>query len=252
MKAKHPIILSILMALVPVALLTAAGVVIVVTSADDAEAVIIDSIAVLFSIAIGFISIKKLNFNLTQLGFRRVNAGGIRRAYGFIPIICAELIAIVAMPITLKSGTVIVLYIAFTCFVGINEELYFRGLIFSVLRRIGDKKAILISALIFACGHAATALSGANPAYVSAQIAFAFLFGVVTTEILLLSGSIIPIMVWHFLHDLICYITGNRFDSRALVILAAQIAILVVFALIYWREIGRDAAESKTKSRNDS
>lgn len=67
--------------------------------------------------------------------------------------------------------------VLFTVAVGFNEELYFRGLSFSFLSRIGRKQAVIGSAVVFGVLHAANALSGTNPLEVLLQIAFAFLAG---------------------------------------------------------------------------
>lgn len=87
-------------------------------------------------------------------------------------------------------------------FVGIAEELFFRGIIPVVLgRAFGESGVIFWSTVLFALAHAASALSGTSPLIILLTIVNAALFGWMAMEFRRLYGNIIPLMAIHFLFD---------------------------------------------------
>ena len=87
-------------------------------------------------------------------------------------------------------------------FVGISEEVYFRGIIPRCLKEAFSAKGILIaSTLIFAVGHIATALTGSNISEIALTVLNALIFGWLAMEITIASSSVVPAALVHFLFD---------------------------------------------------
>jgi membrane protease YdiL (CAAX protease family) len=225
--------------MIPIICMTAAGAALAITSASEEKSLIIQAIAVAISSIAGLFIVKALNISYRDVGFCPLKSGSVRDALFLIPMVAVEAAQIALGPISVKDGRLFSVAVIFTLLVGLNEELYFRGLILQALRQIGTAKAIVISSAIFGVGHAATALSGASPQYVAAQIIFAFLFGFAAAEFKVITGSILPLIAWHFMHDLFGVIDGGIGDAvegTAIIVLVAQIAILIAAAIIYWKK----------------
>jgi len=94
--------------------------------------------------------------------------------------------------------------------------------------------------MLFGILHSANLLGGKQPLYVILQVIFAFIFALVCSEIVVITKSLIPVILWHTLHDFIAYITNDNFNNLALIILAVQCVILIIFAFVLWRKIEDD------------
>ncbi|MCW07411.1 CPBP family intramembrane metalloprotease [Listeria monocytogenes] len=73
-----------------------------------------------------------------------------------------------------------VVLLFFTLFVGISEEVFFRGLILSKLKSENMNSAIMISSALFAVLHLTNLAGGVSIEYAILQLLFAFIFGIVT------------------------------------------------------------------------
>ena len=94
----------------------------------------------------------------------------------------------------------------------IFEEILFRGYILQSLRRFGDFYAVLISALIFALFHGNFT-----------QLPNAFVMGVAMAFLAVRTGSLIPVMILHFI---------NNFAATALDVYVLQNANELVEVLV--------------------
>ena len=87
-------------------------------------------------------------------------------------------------------------------FVGISEEVYFRGIIPRYLKEEFSTKGIVLwSTLIFGIGHVATAFTGSNVFEIALTVLNAFIFGWLAMEMTIISSNIIPVFLVHFLFD---------------------------------------------------
>jgi membrane protease YdiL (CAAX protease family) len=93
--------------------------------------------------------------------------------------------------------------VLFTLFIGIDEEIYSRGLVFGVLERYGTWVAILVSSLDFGLLHITNYyFGGQNLDVTIAQMIGAASFGFMAAGLMLYSGSIWPSIIFHGLSDL--------------------------------------------------
>jgi len=89
------------------------------------------------------------------------------------------------------------LYIVSMCFVGILEEVIFRGLLFKGMSKGGMTAAIIISSLTFGMGHAVNLFLGAAVLDTLLQLMYASAIGFCYTALFLASGSILPCIISH-------------------------------------------------------
>lgn len=165
--------------------------------------------AIFFAIAciIGFIFYKKYKGKSEQ-----VYLTAKKEMLWFFPIIISELLVfLTGVQFTQSLLHYFVLFL-FTVFVGISEELFFRGIILEILSQKSQKYAIL-------------------------QVIFAFIFAIVAAQITISSKSILPAIVWHFTHDFIAFVTGDQMNLTAIIILIIQCAILILYSIYLDRKI---------------
>jgi membrane protease YdiL (CAAX protease family) len=99
----------------------------------------------------------------------------------------------------------------------------------------GSKKAIIWSSVIFGTLHLINALNGKDVLYLILQMLFAFLVGFVLAEIVSITKSLWVVIIWHGAHDFISFTTSEALDLSGLIVLAVQVAILLIFAIGIWK-----------------
>jgi len=234
---RHPLRSAILLALIPILFATAAGVISVVAGLNETQILITQTVSFGISIILGIFIMKKSKLGYEAFGFRNPDVTKNQSVLFFLPLLVAEILPFMNGFNTSISFLTIMLLFLFAAVVGINEELFFRGLIFKVLSTKSAKYAVIASAVLFGIGHAATALSGSDPLYVVILIIFAGLFGLVCAEIVVITKSIIPVIIWHGLHDFIANITLETMSTLGITLLIAQTVILCLYAIYLWRKI---------------
>jgi len=242
--SRHPLRSAILLGLIPILFATASGVISVVFALSDTQILITQTLSFCISILLGLLLVTKSKLGYEAFGFRRLDINTNLKVLYFLPLLSAELLPFMNGFNQSVSLLQIGLLFLFAAAVGINEELFFRGLIFKVLSIKGKKYAVIVSSLLFGIGHAFTALSGSDPIYVIILIIFAGLFGLICAEIVVITKSIIPVIVWHGLHDFIANITLETMSTLSITLLIIQTLILFIYALFLWRKLKFEKLES--------
>jgi len=203
---------------------------------DEMLTITVMTIAVAVSAAIGILIMKKSRFTIAEYGFNKYLSKNTNKVWFYIPLIVIELIPIIVYGFNNKISAPMYIMIAlFTISVGFNEEIYFRGLAFKFISDRGVKKAIIWSSVIFGILHIANALNGKDLPYIILQVSFAFLIGFVFAEIVSITKSIWVVIICHFAHDFISMSTGETLDRNAIIILAVQTVILLIYAIVLWK-----------------
>lgn len=193
------------------------------------------------SIIIGLIIMKKSDSGMGEYGISRGKAGTSKKVVWYLPIFLMELLPVVAYGFQdLDSVATTAILLLSTLAVGINEEIYFRGIALKVLKIKGNKKAVVGASVVFGVFHTINLLNGKNILYVLLQVIFAFLVGLVLAEIVCLTGSLIGVIVWHTTHDFIAYSTGDALDTKGLIILIVQVVVLLGYAVYLWKPATKD------------
>ena len=136
-----------------------------------------------------------------EVGFASFDFKGCKKVLYFIPLL------VIFVPVAIKGFYVksigyvlgsLFLYL----FVGISEEVYFRGIIPRYLKEEFSTAGIVLwSTLIFGIGHIATVLAGGNAFEIALTVLNAFIFGWLAMEMTIISSNIIPVIAVHFLFD---------------------------------------------------
>lgn len=86
-------------------------------------------------------------------------------------------------------------------------------------------------------GHLANCIGGQNVFLTILHVFWAFTFGIVFAEMYLLSKSIYPIVILHFLHDFFGYIQTEIVNSFSITLYACHVVILVIYCVLLWRKL---------------
>lgn len=233
---KHPYTSAFLIGLLCV-FMTALGTAIPQIIRLDVDAqLVVTTIFLIISIAIGIFIMKKSRFTFSDYGFQKRKKDTDKKVWWYIPLLVIEILPIVSAGFS--SEVTVFQYIIlffFTVAVGFNEEIYFRGLAFKAMEEKGRKQAIIWTSVIFGVLHLINALNNKDVLYLILQMFFALLVGFVLAEIVSISRSLWGVILWHAAHDYIASVTGEVLDTTALLILAIQVGILLVYALYMWK-----------------
>jgi len=149
-------------------------------------------------IAVGFIrlffpmALSRLKFKITAKKFL---ISSLVIAYLILPSLFGSGFASFSVPQILEG-------LIFALFIGIDEEAFSRGLIYSIFESYGVWIAAAVSSIHFGLLHAGNALWGGQSwSYTSAQICSAAAFGFLCVGLMLYSGSIWVPIVLHGLND---------------------------------------------------
>lgn len=161
----------------------------------------------------------------------------------FIPIIFLELIVLFGGITKDMSAVRFITLLFFTISVGVAEEVFVRGLMLNTLKPNGIKYAIITSSVLFGILHLSNILGGADPVYTALQIIFAGLFGFTAANIVVLQGSLIPVIIWHFIHDFLAFFTGNSHSAGQglgqweIIVAGVQAITMLIYALFLYKKI---------------
>lgn len=234
---KHPLLLSIFLAVVTIAFMIFAGIIISVRGVNDVDAILVQGIFIWISAILGLLIMKISDVSMREYGLQLNGKIFSKKMLWFLPIITVEACAFCAGMNDEVTMKIFIILVLFTIGVGINEEIYYRGLILKLLKIKGTKYAIIVSSIIFGLVHAFNALAGKDIIYIILQILFAALFGFVCAEITILSKSLIIPIIWHAVHDLLALTTSQRLDTTALVILGVQSFVLIIYSVYLWKKV---------------
>lgn len=202
----------------------------------------------IISILIGFLIIKILPLNLQQVGFKKIPYKASKKTLYFLPLIIVVLLNPIGTGIESLSLVRIFVILLFSAVVGLNEELYFRGIILSLFQD-HFKKGIFVSALCFSLGHLINFLSYPDMMFVLLQVVFALAIGMAFAEIAIISKSLWPVTLLHASIDFTGLLSENmEMDTRAIVVSVVQILILVGYSIILWKKIPKSYLNQIKKS----
>lgn len=203
-----------------------------ITEAKEPVSYLIMAGGVAISAILGLFIMKRSKLTMEQYGFRRPAEGSISQVWLFVPLLLLELAPLLIYGFHFEKAPIVyVVLLLFTIIVGFNEEMFFRGLVYKFLQPRGTRAAIIGSSIIFGVLHAVNALGGDNVWLVLLQVGFAFLAGLVLVQIVELTKSLWVGILWHIVHNFLSFSTEEVFDDKAIVVVAAQVIILIIYAI---------------------
>lgn len=177
------------------------GVISVVLSLDTVDILFLQGAFMLISLIPPTVLVWIGKWNKNDIGFSRFEFDSCKKYLFFSPVLII-FIPVAMQGLHIKSFGYVLGSLFLYLFVGISEEIYFRGIIPHYLKKeYSLKETILISTLIFGIGHIAIALTGSNLFEIVLTMLNAFIFGWLAMEITILSSSIVPAIMIHFFFD---------------------------------------------------
>jgi membrane protease YdiL (CAAX protease family) len=120
----------------------------------------------------------------------------------WLPTIYLAVFAGIAITLGLPSGRSLAFILVNTCFVGLSEELMFRGILFSGLRsRLGPRSSIWICCILFGAIHVLNAFQTGLVEAAMLQAVAAFMTGTLFLALRMRTGSLFPVIVLHAVWD---------------------------------------------------
>ena len=126
----------------------------------------------------------------------------------------------------------------FTLSIGMAEELYFRGILCNIWLKKGPVRAMVVSSVLFGVCHLLNIAGGSGLAVTLLQICFAILYGLVFALIFIRSGSLIPCVLLHALHDLCSFLSAEGSVTMSIVLGAIQTVILILYFVYLLKTTG--------------
>jgi len=233
---RHPWLVALGSSLVPVVFTAGGFAVAQVRGLDDLGTYLTVAVAVTVSALVGLLIMWRARPLLRDFGLRtpRNAAGALWWAPPAAVVALVLLGSGVAVRLAVVPGIV---WLAVA--VGLNEEFFYRGVVFKVMRRYGTRRAIVYSALIFGVLHLANLGNGSSVGYLILQVLFSALFGFVTAELVAVTGSLWPGVAFHAAYDTVAYLGGDSSSTTALVGLAVQVMLLGGYGWWLWRCLPR-------------
>lgn len=224
-------IFSITLMIFPVA----SGVIIVMKHLDALQSYWLQGIFMMLSIAVPAIFILITRIKPHQIGLNRVEKGSVKTVLYFIPIVASK-IGFLFGGINHDIHTIVALAF-FTTAIGLSEEIYFRGIILrKLMTGFTIKQAIILSSALFAIIHASQAFSGLGIIMVMLTIINALIFGIITSEIVILTKSMIPVIIWHIMYDFINWIVLVK-GTNEVILIVIQSVIVILYAGYLWAKL---------------
>jgi len=242
MQKSKPVLLSIIWTIVILIFPVISGVIATVFKMNQIVIFLIQGCFMLLSISIPVIYVCKKKIDVKEIGVRKAESGSIRKTLLFIPLLLAEL-PLILVGVDFKGFTYVSVLAFFTLMVGISEELYFRGIILKLLKdNFSVKQTIIISALVFGIGHSASILAGESIVEVLLQIINAIMFGILAAEIVILTKSLFPVIIWHFLFNFVNYIS-LAISTSEYIANGIQEIIMIIYAVYLWNIVSQENAQ---------
>jgi len=225
------LVFSVILMIFPVT----SGVIVVMNGMDAIQSYWMQGVFMMLSMAVPVVFMWITKMKPAQIGFTRVEKGSIKTVLYFVPIIASK-IGFLIFRVDSNTQTIIALAF-FTIMIGLSEELYFRGIILRKLRSCFTiKQTVILSSVFFAAVHASQAFSGTGIIIVTLTIINALIFGIVASEIVMLTKSIIPVIIWHTLYDFINWISLVK-ETTEVTLIMIQSVIMVVYAYYLWTKL---------------
>jgi membrane protease YdiL (CAAX protease family) len=225
------LIFSIVLMIFPVA----SGVIVVMNDMDAIQSYWLQGVSMMLSISVPAIYMWITNMKPAQIGFIGIEKGSIKTVLYFLPVIAAKM-GFLFYGINHDIHTIMALAF-FTIAIGLSEEFYFRGIVLRKLRICFTiKQTVILSSVFFAAVHASQAFSGAAIFMVALTVINALLFGIVASEIVVLTKSIISVIIWHMLYDFINWIALIQ-GTIEIVLIIIQSVIMIAYAIYLWTKL---------------
>jgi len=113
------------------------------------------------------------------------------------------------------------------------EEVAFRGVLLTFfLVKYSKRKSIIFSSLGFGIIHFFNILSGRDPVWVSGQVIWAFILGLFYGYLFIKTGSLLPVMLFHYFGNLFVGSLNGYIQETASVVIQVLFGVTFTLGLI--------------------
>jgi uncharacterized protein len=218
---KKPVLAAILIQLLLLIAVTASGTIATIKELDYTSAVLI-SFTPMALVIMNYLTARR---RWGQIGFKPLGTIPSGGWLYYLPLI-AVLIIICSKGLKAMPFSSVLFFIFFTLLVAFVEETVYRGLILNIMLKKGKLAAVLTSSLLFGITHILNALSGQDMTGTMIQIGYSLLVGLVLALLMIRNQNIIPLIMFHFLHNLFQFLGEEiypiGYDITIMVILLIQ------------------------------
>ncbi|KRN89375.1 CPBP family intramembrane glutamic endopeptidase [Ligilactobacillus ceti] len=184
-----------------------------------------------FEIVMTLVGVYFYRKNLKGTGF-----GKVRFSFGYLVLAILILVSVWMFftkgDFTANPKLVVIVAIT-TLFVGISEELMFRGIVLGSFLKSGHVyQGIFFSALCFALLHAVNVLGGSPYSEVVTQVMMTFINGLAFAGLKIKLNNLTPLMIFHWLYDFLL-IAGlvAHVDVSGIMLLVTLTEIIILIPL---------------------
>ncbi len=150
----------------------------------------------------------------------------------FILLIFIGIVQLVTSKYVGKDMFLVFMVFLTTLFVGISEELMFRGILLPVfMQKRGSVRAVMVSSSMFSALHSVNVLGGLPINSVFIQLVITFILGTLFACVLIEIKNIIPIMIYHALLDAFI-ISAKYLDNLSGGLLVILTLVEIIFAIV--------------------
>ncbi|CDZ75622.1 putative membrane protein [Peptoniphilus sp. ING2-D1G] len=224
----YSILLTVLILIFPIT----SGVLIYIMEIAGSDADLIQGIFFIFGGIIGLIIAKAHFTEVEEIGLSTPQPSNYNYLIPLAIVEGAVLLFGLKPGINLDD---ILKYFIFAFAVGFTEELYFRGMIFNILKDKSINKAVVVTSLLFSIGHIFNLMSGAPLIDTILQIILALAFSLTTIMILLDSSSLMIPIIFHGTHNFLSRITIELSVSLNFIAGALQVLIYIAIGIYLWK-----------------
>lgn len=150
-------------------------------------------------------------------------------------LVIAVLFAAALFTGTVSVSLLVLTVIVTMILVGFSEELMFRGIVLKgALREVSVLKAILISSALFSSLHAVNVLAFVPLDGMVQQLVLTFIFGLAMACFALRVNSLVPLIVFHALWDMVQFLGDIWTSSFGLLVFIGVVVNAVMGAALWW------------------
>lgn len=239
------ILLSVLWTVIILVFPISSGVISVVFELEQEIIFLVQGAFMLIATAIPLAYIKISKHKFSDFGFNLPEKGSAKKVLFYIPLILIILPRLV-FGVDFKSVAFTLSLLFFTLSVGIAEEIYFRGIVYNLIKNsfVSVAAIINISALIFGIGHGASIIGTGDIVATVLQIINAFFFGVVAIETVMLIKSLYPLMAFHFVYNFANYISTAT-GTTEIISIAVQVTLTIITTVLLGVSIKKNFYKGK-------
>ncbi|TYP68077.1 CPBP family intramembrane glutamic endopeptidase [Paenibacillus methanolicus] len=220
LSASRPVLSVILIELLLLIAMTAAGAYATIKELSYTSPVLIAFIP----IALALMAYMSLRRQWGRYGFRSLRGmtSSGWRYYAPLALVCAVLCFQGFESLTVAK---VAFFLFFTLLVAFVEETVYRGLILNILLPKGAVTAVVASSVLFSITHMLNLLSGQSIGQTILQLAYSLLVGLALALLMVKDRLIWPLILFHFVHNLIQFL-GK--EGESIVLDSLVLAILAV------------------------